>query len=874
MASLEAMMPNQARQSTPGDKEKMVKYRASQAANASGIASKLKDIQGRRTGLVIHDRVSKDSEGFEDIDAFWELASTGADELSERGSSAGGRAARRAAAGAGNGGGNSVGRYSRESNGLELGLDSTPGGGSTMGRRSSGVSSLGMPLSDDVSMAKRGGGRGMNRRSTLPAEAIAAARSRRSSILSTTSSSLPASSTPLSLDGSLPARSDEEDGAERDDSTPASLPARATGAAATAAAVPRRRLDFLRNQKGSLGGSAAVLRPSGGKERGREGGQDSGEESEAPTEEEFQGEEDAEAAAAAAAAVAARRRSSMGGEEGGGFDGDWAAGGSDDYMGEEDEEGRREERIDGESPVKGTEEEEEEKEKAAAAAKIKKEKKGAAAAAAAVKKKATAEKRKKQNKEKPRNESDTELSSYEEDGGEDGEERRKTQERFRRLRLSEYNREMGGKSLLQGEEGGEGGIGERRSTRRKVQPLQFWRNERVLYAVESTEGVDESRRKEGGREGGVDCMMMKEVVVANDTPVARRRRKRKGGKSTATAGKMSKRGKIVEGEERGREDGLGVMDPEKVYKKHPGHVYVKDGSGKGKVWDERKALRATRRVVIREEQVVMRPLENEEEEGVALEAGHAFRVLQVARSADDREAHEPSLLGYPGWVAGHMSLMPRKGKDPENVGPCSQVFHVLDCEKNSLELAVGELGEEAFSEGMATRFLLGKGDTFYLPPMNVYRLFNHSKRGKARVFWTIVKPWSVEEGEGGRGGGADSQSQSQEVMRMEEEGKKEVPAPVAVKRARKSSVAPTPVGKREKGKRDSSIATATKSGKGARKSSMAASAAAATAASASECEEEEEEEEEEVAEPSGEESGSEQGVEASESESSDSEMSE
>eukprot|EP00624_Nannochloropsis_granulata_P000807 evm.model.NODE_13524_length_29135_cov_30.666414.1 len=112
MASLEAMMPNQAKQPTPGDKEKMVKYRASQAANASGIASTLKDIQGRRTGLVINDRVSKDSEGFEDIDAFWELASTGADELSQRGSSAGGRAARRAAAGVGSGGGNSVGRYS------------------------------------------------------------------------------------------------------------------------------------------------------------------------------------------------------------------------------------------------------------------------------------------------------------------------------------------------------------------------------------------------------------------------------------------------------------------------------------------------------------------------------------------------------------------------------------------------------------------------------------------------------------------------------------------------------------------------------------------------------------------------------------------
>lgn len=35
----------------------------------------LQGIQGRRTGLIMAKRVSKDSDGFEDIDAFWDMAS-------------------------------------------------------------------------------------------------------------------------------------------------------------------------------------------------------------------------------------------------------------------------------------------------------------------------------------------------------------------------------------------------------------------------------------------------------------------------------------------------------------------------------------------------------------------------------------------------------------------------------------------------------------------------------------------------------------------------------------------------------------------------------------------------------------------------------
>lgn len=44
-------------------------------ANRSAVTPILQGIQGRRTGLIMAKRVSKDSDGFEDIDAFWDMAS-------------------------------------------------------------------------------------------------------------------------------------------------------------------------------------------------------------------------------------------------------------------------------------------------------------------------------------------------------------------------------------------------------------------------------------------------------------------------------------------------------------------------------------------------------------------------------------------------------------------------------------------------------------------------------------------------------------------------------------------------------------------------------------------------------------------------------
>ena len=47
-----------------------------------------------------------------------------------------------------------------------------------------------------------------------------------------------------------------------------------------------------------------------------------------------------------------------------------------------------------------------------------------------------------------------------------------------------------------------------------------------------------------------------------------------------------------------------------------------------------------------------------------------------------------------------------------------------------------------------TTQLLRKGDSFFVPPFNIYRLENHSKVDKVVLFWTIVKPLNQDHGEG------------------------------------------------------------------------------------------------------------------------------
>jgi centromere protein C len=98
-----------------------------------------------------------------------------------------------------------------------------------------------------------------------------------------------------------------------------------------------------------------------------------------------------------------------------------------------------------------------------------------------------------------------------------------------------------------------------------------------------------------------------------------------------------------------------------------------------------------------------------------------------------------------GWISGFVELPPQAIKDAEGVGECAQVFFISECQDGALELGIADPKEPEWQDETAQRQLLNKGDSFFVPPGNIYRLENHSYSTACTIFWTIVKP--IENGE-------------------------------------------------------------------------------------------------------------------------------
>ena len=95
-----------------------------------------------------------------------------------------------------------------------------------------------------------------------------------------------------------------------------------------------------------------------------------------------------------------------------------------------------------------------------------------------------------------------------------------------------------------------------------------------------------------------------------------------------------------------------------------------------------------------------------------------------------------------GWISGYVVLPPGAIKDAEGVGECSQVFFIADCQDGSVELGIADPKEEVWRDDIAQRVIMNTGDSFFVPPGNIYRLENHSSTSEAIIYWTIVKPLS------------------------------------------------------------------------------------------------------------------------------------
>ena len=275
-----------------------------------------------------------------------------------------------------------------------------------------------------------------------------------------------------------------------------------------------------------------------------------------------------------------------------------------------------------------------------------------------------------------------------------------------------------------------GGSSLRRSRRARFEPIQWWKNERLVYGPQNEEGYL-------GEAMG-DMPVVTHVNKALPTPYKEVKRERKPPAEGAAGGKRG--GKKRSGEEAMlRVEDMPKFDDKAFRKKYK--KTFSDGE-LGSVWSETFEDTTETKIVSRlsNRNFSQLPLSKSRKKGESKKVGRASQAFHVQTDDDDL---------FPGYIAGNVVLPPKAIKDAEGVGLCSQVFNVGDCQTNSLEFALADPSSQdgEFDEKTAQRFLLSKGDMFQIPPGNVYRIENHSKTEDAKLFWTIIKCTSRAEQE-------------------------------------------------------------------------------------------------------------------------------
>ena len=247
--------------------------------------------------------------------------------------------------------------------------------------------------------------------------------------------------------------------------------------------------------------------------------------------------------------------------------------------------------------------------------------------------------------------------------------------------------------------------GLRRSHRARIPPLQWWKNERIIF-----ESADRRSSAMGlVQRAKADMSIATKVQLALPTPEKPKRRT-KPKRATSTQ-KLD----------------LPPFDDSPLRAK----LSIQDGND-ALVWDEETNDIVERRTVMRSGDLAFSelPITSGRARGESKAVGLASQAFNVSGMKDH----------IPGWISGQLILPPRAIKDAEGVGDCSQVFFVGDCQPNSLEVALSNPEEPDFDPSTAQRFLLSKGDFFHVPPNNVYRAENHSIKTECHLYWTIIRP--------------------------------------------------------------------------------------------------------------------------------------
>mmetsp|Transcript_48744 Transcript_48744/g.117940 ORF Transcript_48744/g.117940 Transcript_48744/m.117940 type:complete len:672 (+) Transcript_48744:332-2347(+) len=250
--------------------------------------------------------------------------------------------------------------------------------------------------------------------------------------------------------------------------------------------------------------------------------------------------------------------------------------------------------------------------------------------------------------------------------------------------------------------------GPRRSKRRKIRPLEYWKNERVEFGANNEDGAFS--------EAFGDMPVIKSVQYAEDTPYKKRK---DAGISRNVGQKKTKTNDEVEVEE---------FDVQKLKRKYT----ILEGT-EANVWDDQVAQAESMKVLdydtLRQLGDLSLPKNTKKSKGKT-----CGKVSQAFLAP-------PSDI-YPGYLMGTLVLPPHAAKYPESVGGCAQTFTVVSCQPIALEVSFADPDEldGEFYEKTAQRFVLSSGDIFRVPPGNTYQIINHSKSVDAKLTWTIIRP--------------------------------------------------------------------------------------------------------------------------------------
>ena len=209
-----------------------------------------------------------------------------------------------------------------------------------------------------------------------------------------------------------------------------------------------------------------------------------------------------------------------------------------------------------------------------------------------------------------------------------------------------------------------GGSSLRRSRRARFAPLQFWKNEKLIYEAQNEEGLL-------GEAMG-DMPVVAYVQKAQPTPYKEvKRAAPKKEKKKKKSGKR-KGGRGDGDSDEGSDDDDTVVSKKQFDDKALRKKYRVHNGESGKVWSETLETVTETKIVSRIDNRTFSklPLSSSRKNRESKVVGFASQGFHVPTDDDDL---------FPGYIAGNVVLPPRGIKDAEGVGLCSQVFKYVVC---------------------------------------------------------------------------------------------------------------------------------------------------------------------------------------------------